>query len=251
MVSSSGAARGHPREPDHGKPDRGKPEHEEPDRGEPDGRGGEELLAGLARRLDKPMGALGVLFLLLVLGQTWAKDPALNTALSVASWLIWAVFVAEFTLRAWLARHCAREFWRRNWWQLIFLVVPFLRFARALTALRAARAGGVITAAVRGSRSAGRLLTDRLAWLTVTTATVILAAAQILLIAGAYTSFGQALHDVAMTTISGEPLSRRNSFAQFMELVLAAYSVIVFATLAGAVGAFFIGRRSDDSDPGG
>ncbi|WP_050778077.1 hypothetical protein [Micromonospora sp. ATCC 39149] len=59
---------------------------------------------------------------------------------------------------------------------MIFLAVPCLRFARAATALRAARGTGVIAAAVRGSRSAGRLLTDRLAWLAVVTTAIILAA---------------------------------------------------------------------------
>nr|WP_238452930.1 hypothetical protein [Micromonospora sp. ATA51] len=120
-------------------------------------------LNGLARRLDKPMGVLGILFLLVLLGQALAHDQPLATVLTVASWVLWAVFIAEFALRAWLARHTAREFWKRNWWQLIFLAVPFLRFARAATALRAARGTGVVAAAVRGSRSAGRLLTDRLA----------------------------------------------------------------------------------------
>ncbi|GIJ81409.1 hypothetical protein SAMN05443287_12033 [Micromonospora phaseoli] len=97
------------------------------------------MLHGLARRLDKPMGALGVLFVLVVLGQALARPPTLSTALTVVGWVLWAVSVAEFALRAWLARHHARRFWRRNWWQVILLAVPFLRFARAAT-LRAARA---------------------------------------------------------------------------------------------------------------
>ncbi|MEO2092060.1 MAG: histidine kinase dimerization/phospho-acceptor domain-containing protein, partial [Gemmataceae bacterium] len=46
--------------------------------------------------------------------------------------------------------------------RLVELSNDFLRFARALTLLRAARVGGVVSAAVRGSRSAGRLLSDRL-----------------------------------------------------------------------------------------
>ncbi|PWR07639.1 hypothetical protein DKT69_34405 [Micromonospora sicca] len=128
------------------------------------------------------MGVLGILFLLVLLGQALAHYQPLATVLTVASWVLWAVFIAEFALRAWLARHTAREFWRRNWWQLIFLAVPFLRFARAATALRAARGAGVVAAAVRGSRSAGRLLTDRLAWLAVVTLSLILAAGKLLVL---------------------------------------------------------------------
>ncbi|MEV1145254.1 hypothetical protein [Micromonospora sp. NPDC049799] len=203
-------------------------------------------LNGLARRLDKPMGVLGLLFLLLVLGQAVTHDQPVVGVLTVTSWVLWAVFVAEFALRAWLARHCAREFWKRNWWQVIFLAVPFLRFARAAATLRAARGTGVVAAAVRGSRSAGRLLTDRLAWLAVVTATIILAAGQLLVVVGSYPAYGQALHDVALTTITGEPLAATDTFAQVLELVLAAYSVVVFGTLAGALGAFFLSQQRDE-----
>ncbi|TDB74048.1 hypothetical protein E1165_15605 [Micromonospora sp. KC723] len=193
------------------------------------------------------MGLLGILFLLLVLGQVITHDEPLATVLTVAGWVLWVVFVAEFALRAWLARRRAREFWKRNWWQLIFLAVPFLRFARAATALRAARGGGVVAAAVRGSRSAGRLLTDRLAWLVVVTVTLILAAGQLLVLTRSYRTYGQALHDVTLTTVTGEPLTATDTFAQVLELVLAAYSVVVFGTLAGAFGAFFLSRDRGDA----
>jgi voltage-gated potassium channel len=88
----------------------------------------ERLSEQIADRLDKPMTALGVLFLLLVLAET-ATDPqgVLATTYTVASWGIWPAFVAEFALRAFVAPSPAR-FWRRNWWQLIFLALPFLRF---------------------------------------------------------------------------------------------------------------------------
>ena len=215
-----------------------------------DERSRDAVLNGLAQRLDKPMGALGVLFVLVVLGQALARHPTLSTALTVSSWVLWAVFVAEFGLRAWLARGHAGTFWRRNWWQVLFLAVPFLRFARAAATLRAARAGGVITAAVRGSRSAGRLLTDRLAWLAIITTTVILSVGQLLVLADTYRSYGRALHDVALTTVTGEPLTATDPLAQVVELVLAVYSVVVFGTLAGALGAFFLSseRQRDEGD---
>ncbi|MFG1777728.1 hypothetical protein ACGFIG_15015 [Micromonospora sp. NPDC049048] len=206
-------------------------------------------LDDLVRRLDKPMGALGVLFLLLVLVQAVTHDEPLSTVLTVASWILWAVFVAEFVLRAWLARRCARQFWKQNWWQVIFLAVPFLRFARAAIALRAARGAGVIAAAVRGSRSAGRLLTDRLAWLTVVTVTIAVTAGQLLTLTGSYPTLGQALHDAALTTITGVPLDATDTFAQILELVLAVYSVVVFGTLAGALGAYFLSRGRAEDEP--
>ncbi|EYR62427.1 hypothetical protein N866_08580 [Actinotalea ferrariae CF5-4] len=204
----------------------------------------------LARRLDRPMGALGVLFLLLVLAQTLATDPTTATWLSVVGWVLWAVFVGELVLRAVVARD-QRRFWRRNWWQVVFLAVPFLRFARALSflrlgrAARVARVGGILTSAVRGSRSAGRLLTDRIGWLVVVTGVVVLASSQLLFLLGVYDLYAEALHAAALATISGEPLGADGGVARVVEVVLAVYSVAVFATLAGALGAYFLERPRD------
>jgi voltage-gated potassium channel len=197
---------------------------------------------GLARRLDKPMGALGLVFVLIVLGQSLASEPWLVTTLTVLGWLCWVVFVVEFVYRAVTARD-HRRFWSRNWWQVLFLALPFLRFARALTLLRAARVGGVVSAAVRGSRSAGRLLTGRIGWLAAVTGVVVLAGSQLLYVIGAYETYGVALYDTALATVVGEPLSADGQLARVMDVTLAVYSVAVFATLAGAFGAYFLEGR--------
>jgi voltage-gated potassium channel len=196
----------------------------------------------LARRLDRPMGALGLVFLFLVLGQSLAEDPGLVTVLTALGWAMWAVFVAELVLRAYVAGD-QRRFWARNWWQVAFLAVPFLRFVRALTLLRVARVGSVVSAAVRGSRSAGRLLSGRIAWLGVVTGVVVLASSQLLYVLELYDSYREALNDAALATVTGEPLSAEGGVARILEVVLAVYSVAVFATLAGAVGAYFLGRE--------
>jgi voltage-gated potassium channel len=203
---------------------------------------------GLARRLDKPMGVLGLVFVLVVLGQSLAEEPWLVTALSVCGWLCWGVFVGEFLYRALRARN-RRGFWARNWWQVLFLALPFLRFARALTVLRAARLGGVVSAAVRGSRSAGKLLSSRIAWLAAVTCVVVLACSQLLYLSGVYDDYGPALHETALATITGQPLSPDSGPARILEVALAVYSVAVFATLAGALGAFFLDDRHSLSIP--
>lgn len=205
----------------------------------------------LARRLDRPMGILGFLFLFVVLGQLLASDPALVASLTILGWIFWAIFVAEFALRAYIAKD-QRRFWKRNWWQLIFLLVPFLRFFRALQVLRLsrlarfARFGGVVSAGIRGSRSAGRLLTSRIGWLAAVTGVVVLVSSQLLYVAGAYQQYAVALLESAMSTITGSELSAQGTFASILQVVLAMYSVAVFATLAGAVGAYFL---QDDSKP--
>ena len=203
---------------------------------------------GLARRLDRPMSVLGLVFVLVVLGQSLARETWLVTALTVIGWVLWAVVVAEFAMRAYRAPH-RRRFWRRNWWQLVFLAVPFLRFVRALSVLRLARVGGILSAAVRASRSAGRLLTGRVGWLAGVTGVVVLAVSQLLYVTGDYDAYATALHQTALATITGEPLGADGGLARVVEVVLAVYSVAVFATLAGALGAYFLERDPDRSGP--
>jgi voltage-gated potassium channel len=206
----------------------------------------------LARRLDRPMGVLGLIFLLVVLAQLFASGPRLAGALSAVAWVLWVVFVAELGLRAYVSDDRA-AFWRRNWWQALFLLVPFLRFLRLARPLRSLRllrllprATSVVSAGVRGSRSAGRLLSSRIGWLASVTVVVVLASSQLLYLAGSYDGYGQALHDAALATVTGEPLPAEDAFAQVLEVLLAVYSVAVFATLAAAVGAFFLESRHAD-----
>lgn len=212
----------------------------------------------LVRRLDPAMSVLGLLFLFVVLGQTLARDQGLQAGLAAAGWLLWVAFVAEFGLRWYVAPDRGR-FLRRHWWQLLFLVVPFLRFVRLVVLLRVARTGRVLSSAVRGTRSAGRLLSSRLGWLSAVSAVVALAASQILYVSGDYPAYGPALHDAALATVTGEPLNRaRSGLAQVLEVLLAVYSVVVFATLAATLGAYFLGSRASgdgqsergNADPG-
>lgn len=203
-----------------------------------------------ARRLDRPMSVLGLFFLLVVLAQVLAEDPTTVLVLSVVGWVLWAVFVGELALRAWVAKD-QRAFWARNWWQVLFLAVPFLRFARALSVLRltrVARAGGVLTAAVRGSRSGARLLSGRVTWLALVTGVVILASSQLLYVLQVFDDYAVALHSAAMTTVTGAALPAEGAIPRVLEVILALYSVVVFATLAGALGAYFLQRRDHEPD---
>lgn len=212
-----------------------------------------QLLAAetLAKRLDRPMGVLGILFLFVVLGQLLATEPVLITVLTVLSWIFWAVFVGEFLLRAYVARF-QRRFWKKNWWQVIFLAVPFLRFFRALQALRfwrlarLARFGGVLSAGVRSSRSASKLLSSRIGWLVAVTAIVVLVSSQLLYITGSYGGYIDALYEAALAAISGERLTTDSGLAHLLQVFLSIYSVAVFATLAGTLGAYFLGSKGNE-----
>ena len=201
----------------------------------------------LAARLDRPMSVLGVLFLLVVLGQNVASGPGVQRAFTIAGWVLWVVFVAEFLLRLWLAPSRVR-FLRRNWWQVAFLVLPMLRFLRGLAllrlvragrVLRVVRAGGVVSSAVRSSRSAGRILGSRIGWVAAVSAIVILASSQLLYTLGYYGEYSDALYSAALATISGNSLGLEAGLARVIEIALLTYSVAVFAALAGTLGAYF------------
>jgi voltage-gated potassium channel len=105
--------------------------------------------------------------------------------------------------------------------QVIFLALPFLRFARIVARLRLrpiVRAGRVVSSTVRGTRIAGRELTSRAAWLLTVTVIVVLTSSQLLYEFAGYTSYAVALHDAAYATVTGEPLSAETGLARVMDL---------------------------------
>lgn len=50
-------------------------------------------------RLSPIMGVLGIVFVLLVLGEQLARPGPLSVAMAVLSWMLWAVFAVEFVAR--------------------------------------------------------------------------------------------------------------------------------------------------------
>ena len=213
------------------------------------GRGGDErekLTERIADELDMPITAAGIVFVLLVLADSISDPQGLvGTLFSVTSWVLWALFVGEFLLRLVIAPSTS-AFLKRNWWQVIFLVVQALRFVRALRALRVARMGRVLSSAVRSSRTAGQRLSSRLGSLGVVPIVVILASSQLLFELGAYDSYAVALEGAALATIAGEPFFPERAVLRLVQIVVLAYSVVVFAAPAGTAGAFLLERRDDD-----
>jgi voltage-gated potassium channel len=175
-----------------------------------------------------------------------AEGAALQRSLLIATWVLWAVFVAEYLLRLVIAPSTG-AFLRRTWWQLVFLVVPVLTLFRALLALRVARPTRLALAALRGGRSARATLTGRAAWLAVLTAIVALTGADLLYQAGVK-PYGAALHAAALATTTGEPTGSEHGLARVLDVVLALYAVVFFASLAGILGAYFLEKRSEARD---
>lgn len=199
----------------------------------------------LYQRLHPAMAALGILFLVVVLAQSAARDgSALHGILVAATWMLWAVFACEYLLRLVIAPS-ALAFVRRTWWQLLFLIIPFLTMIRALLVLRVARPTRVALAALRGTRSARVTLTSRAGWLALSATIVVFAAADILYRSESVRPYGRALHAAALAAVNGEPIGGERAISQILDVVLAIFAAIFFAALAGIVGTFLLERRSE------
>lgn len=182
-----------------------------------------ELAAhNIAQRLDRPVGVLGVVALVLWLLEPLAHSRGWAIVAVDALWALIAVaFVVEFVARAVVAPETG-PFLRHHWWELGLIALPFLRFMRVL---RAGRAGRGIASAVRSGQRAGAKLRSRLTLLLVVTVVVACAGGRLLWEFGGYErSYADALHDSAMSTVTGAALGVSGAFAQVLEVVLAVYS---------------------------
>lgn len=203
----------------------------------------QQLAEQLEERLTPLMSALGVVFLLVVLAEPRAQaGGGVARALAAVGWALWGVFVVEYAARLIIATDRLR-FLRRTWWQLLFLALPFLRFLRLVRLLRLLRTGRVLSSAIRSSRSAGRVLSSRLGWLASVTAITVLAASQLLYEFGEVRPYGQALYVTALAVIGGESFGADSALGRLLETGLVGFSVGIFATLAGSLGAYFLEAR--------
>lgn len=201
----------------------------------------------LLDRLTPVMSALSVVFVLVVIGESFATSgTTLSLGLTVAGWLIWLVFVAEFTARLIVAPNKV-GFLKRNWWQVVFLILPFLRIFRLIRTIRILRTGRVLSSAVRSSRSARRVLGSRIGWLAMVSAITALGRSQLLYEFEVFGRYGDALHAAALATIAGEPIGQPDGFAKVLDVALATYSVVVFAFLAATLGAYLLERQGSAS----
>lgn len=199
----------------------------------------EVMAERLACRLDAPFTLAGLLLVLVVVAEnmTPAASP-LRIVWAAAGWLLWGLFVLELLLRLVMAPSAAR-FLRRNWWQVAFLAVPFLRFLRSLS--RTARLARLASTSVRGTRTAGRNLAGRVGWVLGATVSVVLASSELLFEYGpAGTTYPAALHDVLLAAVSSQQLPQPGAVADVLEIFLALWASVVFATLAGVAGAYFL-----------
>lgn len=216
----------------------------------------ERLAALVERRLDIPMSVLALVWAALVAYELVAPNNQ-RDELTVVGNLIWAVFVVEFAAKLWVSGKPFR-FLRRRWPSVLFLLLPALRILRVSRALRLVRvlpAARVVGSSYRAIGTARSLLGGRLTFLAVVTLVVIFSGGQLLYLVegnaggGGKGSFGDALWWSANLALSGSAVFEPSSFlARSLSLLLTAYASVVFASLAGAVGAYFVESRAERAE---
>lgn len=212
----------------------------------------ERLAAILERRLDIPMAVLAVAWAGLVAYELVAPRDQISW-ISVASNVIWVVFAIELAAKLVVSGHPGR-FLQRHWPSVLFLLLPVLRILRVTRALRVVRllpASRVVGSSYRAVGTAKGLLTGRLQFLLAATGVVVFAGGQLLFVLergrdGALTTLGDALWWSANLGISASLVHQPVTLAgRVLAVLLSAYSIVVFASLAATLGAFFVESRQE------
>ncbi|MBD0321727.1 MAG: ion transporter [Gemmatimonadetes bacterium] len=218
-----------------------------------------ETLRDLERWAETPMTVLGFVWLaLLVVELARGLPPVLATA----GLVIWGVFVLDFLLRFALAP-AKWGFLRRNWLTAVSLLVPALRFASALRALRSLRLLGrvrlvkVVGGVNRGMRALGRSMGRRhFGYVVALTALVTLVGAAGMHaferdVAGAdgFADFWSSLWWTAMivTTLGSEHWPQTGE-GRALAFLLALYAFSVFGYVTATLATFFVGRDAESSE---
>jgi voltage-gated potassium channel len=104
-----------------------------------------ELLERFERATDLPLLLLAVVMVPLLLVPLLVEvDSTADTVLSALDWAIWGVFAADLSIRTYLSDRRV-QYLRRHWYDVLIVVLPFLRplrivrSARLLIALRLLR----------------------------------------------------------------------------------------------------------------
>lgn len=162
----------------------------------------QEALDRFERAMEMPLLVLALAMVPLLVAPLLLDLAApVEQAIIAADWFIWAVFAFEYVVRLVLSPTRWR-FIRREWPDLLIVVLPFLRplrvirSARALRILRLARLVAFGTDAVHGAQRL--LVRHRLHYLLLVTLIVVVGAAALVFVVeegngGTIQSFGDAL----------------------------------------------------------
>jgi voltage-gated potassium channel len=104
------------------------------------------------RAVELPMLALALLFLPLLLVPEFVRVSAeVRQGLVVADWFIWSAFALELGIKTFLAPN-RKQYVIRHWYDVVIVVIPFLRPLRIVRSLRVLRMGRALRLVSVGTR---------------------------------------------------------------------------------------------------
>src|SRR3989304_185971 len=119
-------------------------------------------LKSYERYADPPLLILALAIIpLIVLPLTVDLSPAVDDALFATDWVIWAAFAVDLGVRTYLSPR-RLNYLVTHWYDVLIVVVPFLRplrvlrSARVLRVLRLARAGAYLVRVAATAREIGQ-----------------------------------------------------------------------------------------------
>lgn len=209
------------------------------------------------RAIELPLLLLALAMIPLLVVPLVIDLPAgVERSIVAADWFIWAVFAFEYVVRLVL---CPKRwlFIRRNWPDLLIVVLPFLRplrvvrSARALRLLRLARLGAVLSKTTQQGR---RLLVRHgLHYALLISIVAVVGAAALTLAVeedggGSIDSFGDALwwSVTTVTTVGYGDTFPVTPAGRGVAAVLMLTGIALFGVLTANIAAFFVEHEQQD-----
>ena len=114
------------------------------------------------RLTDPPMIVLSLAIIpLLLVPLFFDLSPSVDRTFFALDWLVWGIFAIELTVKTYLAPR-RLSYLRSNWFDVVIVVVPFLRplrVVRSARALRVLRAGRATSVMMKASANGREILT--------------------------------------------------------------------------------------------
>lgn len=195
---------------------------------------------------------------LLVLPLVLDLPSGVEASFVALDWFIWAAFAFEYIVRLVLVDRKWR-FVRREWPDLLIIVLPFLRplrIVRSARALRLLRLGRLVSVLSKAGQQGQRLLVrHKLHYAVLVTMVVVVGAAALGLAAeegsgGSIDSFGDALWwaVTTVTTVGYGDMFPVTPAGRGIGAFLMVAGIALFGVLTANVAAFFV-EESHDADP--
>lgn len=99
----------------------------------------EALLAKIEQRTEIPMLVLVIVMIAaLIIPMVTRVSPEIELALEIVDWVIWGFFILELSVKTYLSTN-RWHYLKKNWLDVLLVIVPFLRVLRVFRAARLAR----------------------------------------------------------------------------------------------------------------